>query len=735
MSCTHGFGPWWKHARWRSAGLLSLAALSTAFSAVAAEVRILPPPPARVSVHVDTVHGVEVRDPYRWMEETTGAEFIAWAAAQQRHTEAVLGQGGEQDRLRDLIAATLQAAPTLGAVNPTAGTVLVTRWLPDGQTLSARDDGTDAERTLLTQAMLKDAGRGTRIRNVSPSWDGRHAAITSTGRGDKAPQVSIIDLRTGKLLPDHITDLLTTTSGSRYQVAWLPDSSGFIYPRLSATALTGPGAEMYARGRQYLHRIGSPVSEDVPVFGHDTDAAIPMDIEDLPSAVVMAPGSPWIVARLARVKHDTAELWAARLADVLAGDARWRRVSDDGHGSPALRGSQLYALTSDGADRRRIVARDLDDEGGTWNPIVAERTGVIRSFVLAKDDLYFTELRDGRDWLYRSSVDGGAADDIAVPLAGSLRLTAATNRRDGITLEAANWVDPGDWFRVAPGARVATSAGLAAGGAMPATDDLLVEERTFPADDGIPIPVSIVRSRTRPLDGTSPLLLEAYGSFGKIQAPEFNPFIALWVREGGTFAYAHVRGGGELGEAWHRAALRETKSTTTSDLIAVAQGLVERGYTTARKTILLGTSNGAQPAGMALAQRPGQFGVVVYNVGQPDDLRGAQHDPTSARNLGELGDTQTAEGVALLVRNSPYYQLPDALELPAVVVKSAPDDYNYGSAATTAKYVARLQAANRGDRPVLWLHQPGGHSWLFDGDPEQDARLMAWLLSQTKGSP
>lgn len=720
----------WVHVHIACAAFVMLAAAT-----FAAEPAIPLPPPARVDVHVETVHGVETRDPYRWMEDTRSDAFTTWATAQHAYAKAVLGQVDDPARLRDEIARTMQSLPTLGQVSPTVGTVLVTRWLEQGQAVHALDDGAARERVLIDGAALEAAGRGARIRRVTPSWDGRYAAITSTGRGDDAPEVSVVEIRSGKLLSDRITDLLTTTSGSRYQVAWLPDSSGFVYPRLADGAMSGPSGARYARGRQSLHRIGTEIAADLAVFGHGVDASIGFEDDDLPSAIVMAPGSRWIVARLARVRADRAELWAARLDDVLARKPTWRRVSEDGHGAPALHGDRLHALTSDGADRKRIVARDLGRAKARWKTVVAERDGVIRDFVLDQGRLHFIELRDLRDELRRVDRPGARPVEITLPLAGTLGFSNPSARKDGVWVEATNWVDPGGWLRVARDSTSAISSGVAPGGDYAPASDVVIESLLLAADDGVMIPVSVVRPRGRALDGSLPLLLEAYGSFGKVQPPTFNPFIALWVREGAAYAYAHVRGGGELGESWHRAALRGTKDRSTKDLIAVASGLAARGVTRSERTILLGTSNGAQPAGMALAAAPQRFGVVVYNVGQPDDLRGARLDPTSARNLVELGDTHSGDGVRLLLRNSPYYQLPEALALPAVIIKSAPDDYNYGSSATTAKYVARLQAANRSDNPVLWLEQPGGHSGLFDGNPEQDARLMAWLLWKVRAVP
>ena len=125
------------------------------------------------------------------------------------------------------------------------------------------------------------------------------------------------------------------------------------------------------------------------------------------------------------------------------------------------------------------------------------------------------------------------------------------------------------------------------------------------------------------------------------------------------------------------------------------------------------------------------FGVAIFNVGTPDEIRGAQLDPTAARNIAEMGDMDSTKGVELLKQYSPYHRVPPQLSLPTTIIKSAADDYNFGSVASAAKYVARLQAANTSDRPVLWANQAGGHSDFFDADPETTASWMAFVLWQT----
>jgi len=715
-----------------SASSSSVAAIAPNTPAVS-PAPVASPAPARIVPYADRLQGVELPDPYYWLEDSESAETRAFVEEQRRYAERVLAAAPGQAALARAIELEVKGLPTLGQVFPTPNGAIFKRWLESGLSLRVLSDGATEERALFEDGLLERSGRSAQIREVTPSWDGRYAAITATGRGDAATQVSIIEVASGALLPDLIPDLLTTTSGSRYRVTWLPDSSGFLYPRLAPGAATGPAVARLGRGRQFLHRIGTPQSEDRPLFGYEVVPGIDLAVDDLPARTVTAPGSPWLLATLARVKEDVSELWAAPLDGVLAGRPVWSRIAGDGYTQALLRADTVYAMSAEGADRRRIVRRELGKGSPQWTVALPEQPGVLRSFVLARDALYFTELSQGLVQLRRADYDGGTAQAIAVPLEGGLRFAAQSPEAAGIWFAAESWVEPGGWFRVAPEASVATPAAIApgiAGVALSDHRDLVASELTVAAG-GVAIPVSVVHRRDLSLDGTAPLLLEAYGGYGSVQTPAYGPSLAVWARQGGVYAYAHVRGGGELGESWHRAALRESKQLSTIDALAVAEALIARGFSSAGRIALLGTSSGAQIPGLALALQPELFGALIFNVGQPDEIRGARLDPTAARNLAEMGDTSSAAGVELLRRLSPYHRVPTAVRLPAMLIKSGDDDYNFSSVTAAGKYVARLQAANTGDRPIVWMNLPGGHTDLFGDDFEVAAQAMAFLFWQT----
>jgi len=284
----------------------------------------------------------------------------------------------------------------------------------------------------------------------------------------------------------------------------------------------------------------------------------------------------------------------------------------------------------------------------------------------------------------------------------------------------------------------ARALGIDDGYSTMAAADVISERLQARSKDGTMVPVSVVYGkaalRNGRLDGTAPLLIETYGGFGEATDPAMDPLIGYLVEQGVVYAWAHVRGGGELGDAWHMAATRERKQNTYDDMIGAIEHLIAKRYTSAKRVTLSAISFGATVPGMVMSQRPDLLGAVLYEVGEPDEVRGASTDPTAARNIAEIGDVDTPEGIRLLMRTSPYHQIPDSIALPAVIVHSASDDYNFSTGMLAAKYVARLQRANRSTQPVLWVPTAGGHRALFNVSPQWAATAISFMLWQT-GDP
>ncbi len=704
------------------------AILFTMLSLVGAGRAVALPPAFPAGAEVDTLFGVVVPDPYRRLEHGDDPAVASWIAAQEAETQAVLAAIPGCDALAARIAE-LRAGGSgiLQAIETPAGLLLV-RERAQGMLLTVRDpDGSGwapAERVLFAAAAHAPGESPALLANV-PAPDGRHVAIGRTRQGDADPEILVVETATGQLLPDRVGDILLTSGGS-IRPTWHPDGSGFFYPRAEPGATAG---ERFFRGRICFHRLGSDPAQDEPVFGFGLSAAVPMAPADTPSRAITAPGSRWLVAYVWEAASFAISIYATPLDSLRGAATPWRGigVAADQLDRLVLVGDVAYALSAREAPRGRLVRRHLSDPAGAWETALPERPGVLVDLRAAADALYLSERIGGAMRLHRLPYGAEAATPIDLPLTGTLSLHARADA-PGVRVTIESWLVPPQSFRYEPASGVRRCAGIE----PPVTTDfagVVAERSAAPARDGAAIPVSIVRSRTIALDGRAPLLLEGYGTSGVAVDPAFQPELLAWVESGGIYAFAHVRGGGELGDAWHEAARRERRPVATADFIDVAEHLIAEGYTGRGRIALMGISGGGLLVGNAIVDRPELFGAAIHDV-SPADLVGMARQPTGARNLSEYGWDETAAGLRAVLAASPYHRVRDGLAYPAVLVHSGAEDYNFGPG-QGAKFVARLQAAKRGQLPVLLdLEREGGHDAYLFGPPAGLARAFAFAFWQ-----
>ena len=725
----------------RPAALERVSALSTKLTIAPSGVAL--PAMVQVGAHVDTLQSVTVPDPYRGLEDTLSVQGRAWMARQESYAAAIIARVVKPDSLAAIYERAYRDAPTLGRVRDTPDGLVLMRWLGDEPSLFAVAPGASRER-LLRGGDDSASRAAVALRAFVPSHDGRLIALGTTSGGDAAAAISVIRAVDGAALADSIPDLLTSTSGTRYEVSWLPRigaaPDAFFYPRLWPKSAVAPAAERLARGRQFLHRIGRPQSSDVAIFGFDVSSAVPMEKDDLPTRVLAAPGSRWLVGTVFRSRQNGNEYYVARRTPGDSTVPAWALLAslDERVASPQLRGDTVYALSRRNADRGQIVRRVLGNglvAAGNWMTVVPERPGVLTTYALQPDGLYFIERNAGAMVLHALSHGDARVREVNLPLTGTVRFAPPSPALDGVLVSVESWASPPRWFRVRRGGAVVDPVAFDDGRQRAVSPTLVSTRLEAPSRDGTLVPVSIVFDSgavsAQMLNGSAPLLIEAYGGFGEITEPRYDPNVQVWTSLGGVYAYAHVRGGGELGDAWHRAATREHKQRSIDDMIGAVEALIARRYTSAGRVAIQGISFGAIISGLAALQRPELFGAAVYDVGGPDEIRAASLDPSAARNIAEIGDTDSPEGVRSLRAASPYHAVPPRVALPAMLIHSATDDYNFGTEMLVAKYVARLQAANSGDRPVVWVRTAGGHRWLSSLSPMWAAQVASFLLWQT----
>jgi prolyl oligopeptidase len=236
---------------------------------------------------------------------------------------------------------------------------------------------------------------------------------------------------------------------------------------------------------------------------------------------------------------------------------------------------------------------------------------------------------------------------------------------------------------------------------FPEYDDLVVEEVMVPSHDGVEVPLSIVYKKGVTRNGNTPTLIFGYGAYGISMSPFFSPSFLLWTYHGGVFAVAHVRGGGELGEQWHMDGFKTTKPNTWKDLIACAEFLVSKGYTSAQKIAINGGSAGGILIGRAMTERPELFAAAIPEVGMMNALR-SENTPNGPVNAPEFGTVKDSAECMALMEMDAYLHLKDGVKYPATLITAGMNDPRV-IAWQPAKFAARLEAANGSDKPVLFL--------------------------------
>jgi prolyl oligopeptidase len=285
-----------------------------------------------------------------------------------------------------------------------------------------------------------------------------------------------------------------------------------------------------------------------------------------------------------------------------------------------------------------------------------------------------------------------------LPYQGAISETDINPQRAGLLMKLTSWTRPQLWYAYDAKSGSVTDTKLRAPSPVDYSG-IVSEEVQVTATDGTKVPLSIIHRADIKLDGSSPAILIGYGSYGITLDPFFDPMLLAWLERGGVYAVAHVRGGGEFGEDWHRAGQKLTKMNTVTDFIACGEYLVSHQLTSSAKLAGQGGSAGGITVGGTLTQRPELFAVIIDNVGLSDSLRVelSQNGPT---NTPEFGSVKTEDGFKGLYAMSSYHHVKDGAAYPAILLTTGANDPRVAPW-QMAKMTARLQAASASGKPIL----------------------------------
>jgi prolyl oligopeptidase len=499
----------------------------------------------------------------------------------------------------------------------------------------------------------------------------------------------VLDVASGRDLPDAIPFTRACS------LAWLPDGSGFLYTRDPEPGSVPAGEEAYHR-RVFEHDLGRDWREDPEVFA-------PREAEDWPN-VQLSPDGRWLVVTVSKGWTRT---------DVYVADRRsGGGFAAAAEGLDALfgvvpRDDRLFLLTNLDAPRFHLLAADPRRPGRDgWRELIPQGADVLEGVAVVGDIVLAHRLHNASSRLALHDRDGRALGEVALPGIGTV--AGVTGEWDGeeAFLGFSSFTTPPLVLRVAlPGGSAETWARVEADLDPEA---FRVRLARCTSRDGTPVSLFLIDRKDRPSDAAGPGVLTGYGGFGISLTPAFGRSLLAFLERGGLWAVAHLRGGGEYGEEWHRAGMLEKKQNAFDDFVAAAEFLVREGHVARGRLGILGGSNGGLLVGAAITQRSELFRAAVAQVGLFDMLR--YHRFRIARLwVPEYGSPDDSEAFRWLHAYSPYHRVADAAAYPAVLLTTGESDSRVDPM-HARKMAARLQAATSSGRPVLLRVEPrAGH--------------------------
>lgn len=702
----------------------SLAAVAAAGQARAATAGA---PVARIERVTDTYFGTPVVDDYRWMETFPRTpEWDGWLKGQADHARNVLDALPQRAPMVAALKRYSEAFDFVGVV-PVGQRLFLQRIEPASPAprLFVAETAGGPERLLFDPAAeRRPGGPPVSLDWMIPSPDGSLVALGIGEGGSEITAAWIQDVATGARTK--ITTIRSKGCG------WSNDGKAFFYYRVRADAVPGtPDYEM--RGSAWMHRIGTDPATDVEVMSSGEGPDFVAQEDDTPF-VMGAPGSDWIVGVHLLNGYLQTQVYVARAVDVAAGKPAWRKVAGraDGVVTSVLAGDGLYLLANGRKSNGEVVRVDLarSQAFASGTVVLPADAAVIDSLTAAKDGVYVHSLRDGQGGVIRIG-PGGKLDRLSPPTSGAIFGLAASPDVDGAWYGSDDLTRPAETFRIDAASFKASRVAL--GKLKPMDASRYVTERhEIKARDGALVPIELLRLRDLPRKGQAPTLIQAYGAYGTILDPGFRGSALAFLDEGGILIYAHVRGGGEKGEAWHQAGMKTTKPNTWRDVIDVALAVAAMGWTKPGRLAVEGTSAGGIMAGRALTERPDLFGAAIGNVGCFDTVR-FELTPNGKGNDAEFGTVKKEDEFRALLAMDSIRAVKPGVRYPAVLLTTGANDRRV-EPWIVGKFAATLQArSTRPDPALLSVNYEAGH---YTGDRDaaiaRQADAYAFVLAHTR---
>ncbi|MCX2764524.1 prolyl oligopeptidase family serine peptidase [Aquimarina muelleri] len=678
-------------------------------------------------------HGITIKDPYRYAEDTNSSIVKNWIADQNKVSKNLLNKIEKRQYLIDKqISYDKKKTFIISKLKVTENNKhFYLKRLPEENIpkLYYRNSFSSPEKLLYDAKQFKTKTQHTYIINyIQPNWDGTKIVISLTYNGKEISELIILDVSSKKTHPEVLTNAWPSSSGG---IKWLPNNSEFIY---SYYPIIDPKSKKFLKNtKAVLHNINKPSSGFIEILSKEHNPDLDIEEEDFPIISIENSKSKYLIGKIAGggglnyhnsyyldINDITTKKWMPLFK-------KSNQIKDF-----IIKEDSIIYKTSKKAPNFKICITSIKNSNFENPKVLIQeyKNKVITDFDITNEALYFVTNTNGvKAKLYKYT--DNITEEIKLDTSyGSITLNVKSSNHSELWVSAQGWTTNNKRYEYKNGILKNKHLNNSLENEIP--NDIVVEEIEIDGHDGEKIPLSLIYNKSIKRNGQNMVMMDSYGSFGISMQPSFSLRRLLWVMEGGIYAIAHVRGGGEKGDTWHKGGYKATKPNTWKDFISCTEFLIKNKYTSSKKTAIWSGSAGGILIGRAITDRPDLFTVAIVEFGSLNILRSIIH--ANGDNIAkEFGSVKDSIEFKYLLEMDAYQHIKDKEEYPATLLTAGLNDPRV-PVWNTIKFGARLQKANTSNKPnFLLIDSESGHA---KDDPklkefERYANILSFALWQT----
>jgi prolyl oligopeptidase len=628
----------------------------------------------------DNYFGVTIEDPYRWLEDDRSEETTEWVKLQNQVTFDYLERFGFREELRERLNSVWNYEKYSAPFKKGKYYFFYKNDGVQNQSVLYIQDGVDGTpRVLIDPNTFSKEGTSS-LTNFAVSKDAKYAAYGVSHAGSDWKEFFVIELATGKKLPDHLKYIKFSS------IAW--EGKGFYYTRYDVKDEKKMFLQKNEFPKVYYHKIGDKQENDKLVHDNKENGQR---------------------SYYAGVTEDEKILYLSETETTSGNGLYYRKVGSKGKFTPLAQGfnfdyqvighkdNSLLVLTNDNAPKYKLVSINLNNPAKeNWTVVIPENEDVLQGITIANNKLVANYLKDVSTRLYVHSMDGKLEHEIKLPGLGIVNSFNGDKDETTAFFTFSTFTAPTAIYKY--NVTQNSSEVFKEVKTRFESEEYETQQIFYKSKDGTKIPMFLVHKKGLVKNGDTPVLLYGYGGFNISVTPSFRPENTVFLENGGIYAVANIRGGGEYGKDWHKAGTQLQKQNVFDDFIAAAEYLIEEQYTNPSRIAISGRSNGGLLVGAVMTQRPDLFKVALPGVGVLDMLR--YHTFTIGYAwAGDYGRSDDQRHFKNLLKYSPLHNIKDS-EYPATMVITADHDDRVVPA-HSFKFISELQHKQRGQNPVL----------------------------------